>query len=443
MVSNVIKKMESISLQATQGIVLYEAIEAAQLEETLKNRLCEAVDNLLLQETIATTQPFMGAHTGQRLCNVFVYLTAEDWRKIDAPDASYWNIIYVVVERFKKIGMKQPMSECTAKWSAGSLVANCLERTGSMPAHDAIYQLTKDLKQALASCNVRCHPDLQAPKIYPDEPSRLGEQWLALAYGTDDPPVERYSTRVPGLVQSHIPVRETSNLLSWNSQKKRHAGQITAEAVAQEMLKQQAGVQLKMLKPAFGKKQDALQHSPDSKPQSDRSTSSMDASPVGSMSPEQRAIQLFEPKLRLSQRDEPMATTPPEVPVVLPGVTRSAAIATRNLALEDVQADGTKPNDGAGQLNTAEDFENAAFNALGGGSDTKKKPAANTTPKTSTSTKKRPSGAVKPTKAKSPKGLVLGCKSCRGTANGCKTCRKPAFTGWRGNREEYFLAGGK
>ena len=103
---------------------------------------------------------------------------------------------------------------------------------------------------------------------------------MALAYGTDDPPVERYSTRVPGLVQSHIPVRETSNLLSWNSQKKRHAGQITAEAVAQEMLKQQAGVQLKLLKPAFGKNQDALQDSPDSKPQSDRSTSSMDGSPV-------------------------------------------------------------------------------------------------------------------------------------------------------------------
>ena len=85
----------------------------------------------------------MGAHTGQRLCNVFVYLTAEDWRKIDAPDASYWNIIYVVVERFKKIGMKQPMSECTAKWAAGSLVANCLERTGSMPAYDAITSLQR------------------------------------------------------------------------------------------------------------------------------------------------------------------------------------------------------------------------------------------------------------------------------------------------------------
>ena len=88
------------------------------------------------------------------------------------------------------------------------------------------------------------------------------------------------------------------------------------------------------------------------------------------MSPEQRAIQLFEPKLRLSKR-EPLATTPPEVPVVLPAVTLSAT-ATSNLALEDVQADVTKPNDGAGQLNTAEDFENAAFNALGGGSDPKK-----------------------------------------------------------------------
>jgi len=92
----------------------------------------------------------------------------------------------------------------------------------------------------------------------------------------------------------------------------------------------------------------------------------MDGSPVGSMSPEQRAIQFFEPKLRLSKRDEPMATTPPEVPVVLPGVTLPAK-ATSNLALEDVQADGTKPDDGAGQLDTAEDFENAAFNALGGG----------------------------------------------------------------------------
>jgi hypothetical protein len=105
-----------------------------------------------------------------------VYLTAEDWRRNDAPGASYWNIIYGVVERFKKIRTKQPMSECTARWVAGSLVANCLERTGSMPSYDAIYQLTKDLKQTLASGNVRWHPDLQAPKIYPDEPSRLGEQ---------------------------------------------------------------------------------------------------------------------------------------------------------------------------------------------------------------------------------------------------------------------------
>ena len=54
MVDNCCKKLISFkSLEATAGIQLYQAIEGAHLEETLKNKLSEAIDHLLTAEDVS------------------------------------------------------------------------------------------------------------------------------------------------------------------------------------------------------------------------------------------------------------------------------------------------------------------------------------------------------------------------------------------------------
>ena len=54
MVDNCCKKLICFKgLEATAGIQLYQAIEGAQLEETLKNKLSEAIDHLLTAEDVS------------------------------------------------------------------------------------------------------------------------------------------------------------------------------------------------------------------------------------------------------------------------------------------------------------------------------------------------------------------------------------------------------
>ena len=93
MVGNAVRKLKSMeSLEAASAIQLYGAIEAAQLESTLKLKLSETVDDL-----VTACDAAGGAETksgnGQKLLTPFNYLTQSDWAKIDAPDAPYWNIM--------------------------------------------------------------------------------------------------------------------------------------------------------------------------------------------------------------------------------------------------------------------------------------------------------------------------------------------------------------
>ena len=214
MVNNAIRKLSGLnSVDPSAAIQLYTAIDDAQLEATLKNRLSECIDKLVTQDT--TEVDTKNNRNGQLLITPFNYLTQKDWDTINSDTASYWTSIYVVAQRFKKIGMKPPMAEMTVKWTAGTLVANGLERSTVMPSYEAIFQLTKDLKQALKSCTVKAHPDLQSPKIYTESPSQLGQSFMALAYDNDDQPVQMSSAKVYGLVRDHIPVRETCKQIAY------------------------------------------------------------------------------------------------------------------------------------------------------------------------------------------------------------------------------------
>jgi hypothetical protein len=429
MVDNTVRKLRSLEhFEASSAIQLYQAIDEAQLEVTLKIKLSEVVDELITAEGPAAEAR---GGNGQRLVTPFNYLTKGDWDKIDN-EASYWSIIYVVVERFKKVGLSAPMAESTVKWTAATLVANTLERTGIMPSYDAIYQLTKDLKQSLKSCPAKCHPDLQSPRVYPESATQLGDAFMAHAYDPNDPPVQRYSDRVPCLVTDHIPVRETSKLLSKN-QKKGNA--VTAADVAKEIMKAQqadeGNCNITFLhKPALGAPQ----------PKARLLDSDSQASGSQEASIDARAIDLFQPKLRMSK---PTPTTP----AAITGGPELIAIADGPKEPEAAKEEPKKPTCTA--LESAEDFESAAFEALtkasGAANCIKKRPAAASESKTKPKAKavsKHVAKAVPKPKAKAG-ALKLGCKSCRGNAGGCKNCRNPNFTGWRGTAKQYYAQGGK
>ena len=196
-----------------------------------------------------------------------------------------------------------------------------------------------------------------------------------------------------------------------------------------------------LTKPAFGKNV-AQQSSPVPSP---TARSSPCSSPNGSdsQSIDDRAI-MFQPKLRMAKSEmSPTALA----------LTDAVDAKPEDTAEQPVTAEKTQ---GTGEHKTAEDYENAAFNALG----VMRKPSACMSRKRSAddADQGKP-GKVKPGKTKpgkadsvSPKakhqqpkksGLVLGCKSCRGSPNGCKTCRKPSFGGWRGTEKQYYAQGGK
>ena len=419
MVNKAIRRLKCLSsVDPSDAIQLHTAIEDAQPEATVKNRLSECIDKLVTQDEVDTTIK----RNGQLLVTPFNYLTQKDWDAINSDMASYWTIIFVVAQRFKKIGIKH-MAEMTVKWTAGMLVANGLERSTVMPSYEAIFQLTKDLKQALKSCTVKAHPDLQPPKIYTESPSQLGESFMALAYDNDDQPVQMPSTRVHGLVRDHIPVRETSKLLAKNHKK---GIEITAADVARELMKAQQADNGKcnitfLSKPALwsrGSSSESQVADADSQ-QQDR--------PI-----EAQAVSLYESKLRLSSPAKPMvieAQLAFEAPLTIEVPSKGSDQLTRTTPTKST-------------LETAEEFEDAAFNALSGGPINVKKVGLKKAPKPPIC--KRPASAAHAAidKKVMKSGLQLGCKRCRGTTNGCSTCRNPNFSGWRGTARQFYAMRG-
>ena len=423
MVNKAIRRLKCLSsVDPSDAIQLHTAIEDAQPEATVKNRLSECIDKLVTQDEVDTKIN----RNGQLLITPFNYLTQKDWDKINNDTASYWTIIYVVAERFKKIGIKPPMAEMTVKWTAGTLVANGLERSTVMPSYEAIFQLTKDLKQALKSCNVKAHPDVQSPKIYTESPSQLGQSFMALAYDNDDQPVQMSSTRVHGLVSDHIPVRETSKLLTKNHKK---GIEITAADVARELMKAQQEDNGKcnitfLSKPALGSCGASSESLADAdSQQQDRSI-------------EAQAVSLFEPKLRLSKPSSPAKPMAIEAQLAIeaPLTIEAPSKGPEQLTL-------TTPTKST--LETAEEFEDAAFNALSGGPKQVKKVGLKKAPKPPIC--KRPASAAHAAIAKTvvKSGLKLGCKRCKGGVTGCSNCRNPDFSGWRGTAQQYFAQGGR
>ena len=399
MVNNAIRKLSSLnSIGPSAAIQLYAAIDVVQLETSAKNRLSECIDKLVTQDV--TEVGATSNRNGQLLITPFNYLTQKDWDTINSDAASYWTSIYVVAQRFKKIGIKPPMADMTLKWTAGTLVANWLERSTVMPSYEAIFQLTKDLKQALRNCSVKAHPDVQSLQIYTETPSQLGQSFMARAYDNDDQPVQTSSAKVSGLVRDHIPIRLRSKLL----RKSHNKGiEITAADLDSELMNAQQEDNGKcsntvLSKPALGSCGASSESLADAdSQQQDRSI-------------EAQAVSLFEPKLRLSKPSSPAKPMAIEAQLAI-----EAPLTIEAPSKGPEQLARTTPTKST--LETAEEFEDAAFNALSGGPTNVKKVGLKKAPKPPIC--KRLASAAHAAIAKNcvKSGLKRGCKKCRGGAN--------------------------
>ena len=175
MVTNTVAKLNRMeALKACEAIKLYQTVEASELPGELKNSLNTAID-ARITAVEPSEEPKGCDKKAATLLSLWNYMTESDWAKLDK-DQSYWGVITVVVERLKCLGIES-MKECTKQWVAATILDGIVTKTGKMPSYEAIFQLTKDLKAALASCSVQAHPELPKRRVFPESPDKIPGSW--------------------------------------------------------------------------------------------------------------------------------------------------------------------------------------------------------------------------------------------------------------------------
>jgi hypothetical protein len=491
MVKNTVLKLRKLgSLKAGEAIKLYQTIDASKLPEDHKAMLSGAVDAIMTSVDQELDDEPSGYSKAATLLTLWNYLTQPDWDQIELDD-SYWGVITVVVERLKLLGVDS-MKESTCRWVTASILDRSISKSGSMPTYEAIFQLTKDIKAALASCSVKAHPELPKRTLYPESPEKILGPFMALAY-KDTQPVKKDLKLVTNIAANHVPMRETSKLLAKNKNKHEKTANmgISAADVARELLKASAdGCPITLLSQdrAVGKTRHALEEATPS-PRGCRALVDRDAAgEERPISPAElavhggetrlaiqdgfqqadacaKAVELFKPKLRRlmiessSALDQSLGKPPTlgsqqpcEATSQMPPVTESTPAA-------DAEANG---KDGPKSY-TAEEYEQMAFDALTTTKNAKKtrnkqankrpaaeaatkhdaKPEAKAAPKAKAPKANAPK--AKAAKAKAPKAkaaeVQLGCTKCRGSSGGCAQCLNPFFKGWRGDHTAWKKLG--
>lgn len=452
MVNNVCIKLKKLNNpDAVQCLSLYEAVAESGLETELQTKLNQVID------VLATAQPqdedeAIGGY-GQKLDFPHAYLTQKDWDRIYDEKAGYYDILIVLSERMKKVGIKDTLMECSVKWWTCMLVNVAIDKVKIMPDYDAIYQLSKDVKGVLRSCAVKAHPSMPYLKVYPRSPRDLPADVFALAYPdpAEQPIDNKTLDKMPALNRDHTPVRESSKLLSKN-RKKGEQGKpekLDLKQLLKEVLQETAKpdeIPLTLFSPKApaaepraltdAQAQPAQAHHaiPALCDDSQASEGSVVASsPRDSQNREATLVCPFKPKLRVAFQP----STPPAVAKAVP----HDASAHKDGQTEDPGQKPAAAGDKPEATMTAEEFELAAFQALQA-----HKAKATTGGQAIDNTLKRPAAAQKQVPKKKPAvadgtQVQLGCKSCRGAQDGCGNCRNPNFKGWRGSHAEWLAFG--
>lgn len=227
-------------LGAAALLSLTDHLAETNLPEACVDQISQTLDNVCMMD--GAGQSALQLTTKAQACDhMFNYLTKQDWKVLE--NDGLWPGVNVLVRRLRLIGITS-LKECVKKISLGILVLMELQRTGGrMPKYREIYSLGSQLSQSFAASSVVAPKGVRSLLNYPAHPQMISEQFIALAYSPDDPPVEKSLEDLNYLVLNHIPVRSTSKL-------------IRDEAAAERVSSARFGATHKMKVPTAGSTKD-------------------------------------------------------------------------------------------------------------------------------------------------------------------------------------------
>ena len=200
----------------------FRASHAVQLKkggEVLPSELASMVDQHI-EKALAAVQDVIPhnevAVKPQSLLHINHFLTKDEWKELDDPNATWIRKQCLIAFRLKKLGLAS-MAEQTVK----AAMALLLTTLTTIPEHKLIWSMVHEFKATFASVKSDVPHSLVC--TYPDIPAKLPQQVFQRAYA-DQLPVSRENSS-----------RKTSKLLGHNgsnSQAAQPTGASTAQTVA-------------------------------------------------------------------------------------------------------------------------------------------------------------------------------------------------------------------
>ena len=415
--NNVVQNMERSLCERLQGmqtctaeamLSFMDSLEKIDLPEETRSNVMKVLDSVGSLKMPGSHMKLVGSP--QALTNVSPYLTATDWKRMEA--GSTLDTLTVLAERLRRLGL-QSLKEETKKHVVAVILYVHTNKNKPLPSPSSIYQLTSDFVAVFQSCMV--NSVAQGVAQYPLNPLDMGDAWLAAAYGEEKPELKQVPV-APFL--NKIPLRQTSSLLKAQTVQASagsNSNCSAANTVAENFMKNMSAFMNSLQSQDSCDKTEVnldLLRPPAKRPKAIMDASLQVPTPVrNDASPTHALEDKKDPPT--SQSVLPMATeaTEPQAPVKPPACTPP------------------------GQEACLEDFELQAFGTLkerkeGGnkGHGTMKRPAAaskkTAKPKIAAADSSRKNGYP-------GKGGPFGCVRCRGNVRGCASCVNPKFGGLR------------
>ncbi len=206
---NRIKLLACLSLQEAK--MLYETIEACGVESNFKKDLRKAVESKLAMGN--TNDADNVVLKPQMLTAIEKYMTHSEWQILVNPSSTYMEKMNTVVRRLKLVGVRS-LHEQTAKFG----VALLLSTLTTLPEYKLIHQMLCEFKQVFHRDTTK----VQVPFVrnYPNNPAELPKSILEIAYTEDNPPCPKEIDTIAMIANNHVPVRNTSKLLTGGTKPK-------------------------------------------------------------------------------------------------------------------------------------------------------------------------------------------------------------------------------
>lgn len=435
LVSGLVEKIKLSNLWTCGNLLaVTKAVKSTQLEDQHKNTLLKALDDKTMEQQKKAVKLTM---VPQSLTQIHNYLSASEWKNAQQSSMA---ALQAISTRLRLCGVKA-LKEDTKKWCTALMVHFEMERAaGEKPAYTTIYRMSQEMATAFQCSQVeaRAEPMVQ----YPASPLDLGEAWLNQVYDPKDMPTNRDVPSLLLLVKDHIPIRNTSALLS------KEKSQVVPSSGPNEPMDKMMGFWQQLGSALFQGHMPSTQPSPNTgelllhsfQP---KRLPRLDQTSAGG-EPAQPAPQAAQPALQLA-----LPAPPPEKPKLAdpqpPPEKPKQEAAPPEKNTEEPEETPRPAQSSLGHQNdpSLEEYEVKTFQMLQAkkaAAKAKANPKAKATAKAKAAAKSKvKKDQTKPkakAKSKQPaKGCSfadgLGCPRCRGNSNGCSVCKSPLYGGIR------------